>query len=315
VIRIKGWHKYQSYKDRKPPWIRLHKSLLDDFEFQSMSITAKALLPMLWLLASEDEDPTSGVIRDSYDKLAFRLRMDITLLIATINEIHKSGFLEIDKSDLQTLTNKGCNETVTKQLRIRNETVTDSYRNRTETVTPETEMGPETDKSGFSGTIGLVLDDDKSDLQTLTNKGCNETVTKPYRNRNETVTPEAYKQQRHINNRKRIKTFSPAFSEEDLEVAARMLDLKSVLYPHHKKPNLDTWAKTIRLMRTTDKHGHEEIDQIYEWVMQDDFWGTVCLSPENLRKNWDKIQVARSRTLNTAKTWQEKQDQEFLKEN
>ena len=56
LLKVKDWSSFQSYKDRKPPWIRLHKSLLDNFEFQSMSANARALLPMFWLLASEDDD-------------------------------------------------------------------------------------------------------------------------------------------------------------------------------------------------------------------------------------------------------------------
>ncbi len=36
MFKIKNWSSFQSYKDRQPPWIRLHKNLLDDYTFQRM---------------------------------------------------------------------------------------------------------------------------------------------------------------------------------------------------------------------------------------------------------------------------------------
>jgi hypothetical protein len=68
----KNWNKFQHYKDRQPPWIKLHKSILDDKEFMRLPIASKALAPLLWLLASESKD---GVFDASIDELKFRLRM------------------------------------------------------------------------------------------------------------------------------------------------------------------------------------------------------------------------------------------------
>ena len=53
-LRPKNWNEFQHYRRRSPPWVKLHKRLLDDFEFQSLPLASKALAPMLWLLASED---------------------------------------------------------------------------------------------------------------------------------------------------------------------------------------------------------------------------------------------------------------------
>jgi len=53
-LRPKNWNEFQHYKRRHPPWVKLHKRLLDNFEFQSLPLASKALAPMLWLLASED---------------------------------------------------------------------------------------------------------------------------------------------------------------------------------------------------------------------------------------------------------------------
>ena len=123
MITIKKWSSFQSYKDRKPPWIRLHKTIIDDFEFQSMSADARAILPMLWLLASEDEDPTSGVIRSDTEKIAFRLRLPESVVLTACAEAESTGF--IDFSEV-------CNETVTPSLRNDNESVTSETETETD---------------------------------------------------------------------------------------------------------------------------------------------------------------------------------------
>lgn len=68
----KNWQKFQHYKDRSPPWIKLHRELLDDREFMLLPIASKALAPLLWLLASESAD---GTFDASDDELIFRLRV------------------------------------------------------------------------------------------------------------------------------------------------------------------------------------------------------------------------------------------------
>jgi hypothetical protein len=94
MIRIINWSSYQSYKDRKPPWVRLHKTLLDNYEFQTMSADARAILPMLWLIASEDEDPKSGLIRSEVEKICFRLRIEIPVMVAALAEMQNRDFIE-----------------------------------------------------------------------------------------------------------------------------------------------------------------------------------------------------------------------------
>src|ERR1700743_1128364 len=72
ILTPKNWNEFQHYKDREPSWIKLHKSLLTNYEYICLPIASKALAPMLWLLASEYKD---GIIDASLDKIAFRLTM------------------------------------------------------------------------------------------------------------------------------------------------------------------------------------------------------------------------------------------------
>lgn len=131
MLQIKNWSSYQSYKDRRPPWIRFHRTMLDNYDFQSMSMTAKALLPMFWLLASENEDPTSGIILDDLKRISFRLRCREEEVMVAINECVQAGFLQV-------IENAACIDPVHESLRIRSQTVHTETETETETKT-ETE--------------------------------------------------------------------------------------------------------------------------------------------------------------------------------
>lgn len=51
-IEVKNFERFQHYKDRKPPWIKLYNDLLDDYEFGCLPDASKWLAVGLWLLAS-----------------------------------------------------------------------------------------------------------------------------------------------------------------------------------------------------------------------------------------------------------------------
>ena len=70
-MRVRNWRKYQHYKDRRPNWIKVHRSLLDDPTFFSLSDGDARHLFLLWLLASEEDDGTLPPT----DEIAWRLRM------------------------------------------------------------------------------------------------------------------------------------------------------------------------------------------------------------------------------------------------
>lgn len=80
-----------------------------------MSADSRALLPMLWLLASEYDDPTAGIVTDNIEKIAFRLRINPKTIKDALNEIQKAGFIQLIHE---------CNESVTLPLRIEGQFVT-----------------------------------------------------------------------------------------------------------------------------------------------------------------------------------------------
>ena len=88
-MRIKNWNKFQHFKDRKPPWVKLYRDLLDDIDWHELDAQASKVLVMLWLIASEEDGniPTTKI-------LAFRLRMTEKQTIECLNKL--SHWLEQD---------------------------------------------------------------------------------------------------------------------------------------------------------------------------------------------------------------------------
>jgi hypothetical protein len=71
--RIKNWRKFQHFKNRRPPWIKLYRDILDDPEWHDLDPASAKFLVTLWLLASEDEKQ-EGRLPD-LKTTAFRLRL------------------------------------------------------------------------------------------------------------------------------------------------------------------------------------------------------------------------------------------------
>jgi len=52
VLRVRNFKKFQHYAHRSPPWIKLHRSALNDYDFTCLQDASKAHAMLLWLLAS-----------------------------------------------------------------------------------------------------------------------------------------------------------------------------------------------------------------------------------------------------------------------
>jgi hypothetical protein len=94
-MRIKNWNKFQHFKDRKPPWVKLYRDVLDDLEWYELDPLASKVLVMCWLIASEDDGNLP-----STKNLAFRLRMSEKQTIDCLNKL--SHWLE--SNDINTIS-------------------------------------------------------------------------------------------------------------------------------------------------------------------------------------------------------------------
>jgi hypothetical protein len=99
----KKWEEFQHYKDRSPSWIKLHKAILDDYDFACLPVASRALAPMLWLLASEYPN---GVIDASLEKLAFRFRMTTGEMGEALNPLIEAGFFTVERDASNALADR-----------------------------------------------------------------------------------------------------------------------------------------------------------------------------------------------------------------
>jgi len=56
MLRVVGFDRFQHYGDRKPVWIKLYNSLLDDYDFAQLEDAARFHLLAIWLLASRSNN-------------------------------------------------------------------------------------------------------------------------------------------------------------------------------------------------------------------------------------------------------------------
>ena len=93
-MKIKNWGKFQHFKDRRPPWIKLYRDLLDDMQWHELDPVSSKVLVTLWLLASEDQD---GCLPDT-KTLSWRMRMSEKQVSDCIFKL--SHWLEHDDDNL-----------------------------------------------------------------------------------------------------------------------------------------------------------------------------------------------------------------------
>ena len=86
-LRVKNWGRFQQYKDRTPPWIKLHTDLLDNYEFSALPDASKAHLILIWVLASKVDNKIPARPDWIATKIFATEPVDLELLI-------EAGFLE-----------------------------------------------------------------------------------------------------------------------------------------------------------------------------------------------------------------------------
>ena len=124
---VKDWRAFQHYKNRRPPWIKLHRTLLDDCDFLRLQVASRAIAPLIWLLASESID---GTIDGNHKSLAFRFRLNQKEIDDGIKGLLSIGYISCNHDASGMLA--GCKQ----EARVETETETEREREReTETET------------------------------------------------------------------------------------------------------------------------------------------------------------------------------------
>jgi hypothetical protein len=87
------------------------------------------------------------------------------------------------------------------------------------------------------------------------------------------------------------KTQSDRCTESDEQTANYIWDQIHQSFPNQRKPNLQSWADTIRLMRERDELADAEIRRVFDWAHEDSFWRPNILSPKKLREKWNVLEA------------------------
>jgi len=88
-VKIQNWDRFQHYKNRNPPWIKLHKRLLDNPEWVALPDHASRLLIELWLLGSENDGELPSI-----ERIAFRVRRPLKSVSASLKVLQDKGFVD-----------------------------------------------------------------------------------------------------------------------------------------------------------------------------------------------------------------------------
>ena len=90
-LRIKNWEKFQHYKGRRPPWVKFHVELLDDYELMHLAISSQLVYDRLLLLAARLEN----LIPNDPKYVASLIHLPCRVVSSSIVDLIDSGFLEV----------------------------------------------------------------------------------------------------------------------------------------------------------------------------------------------------------------------------
>jgi hypothetical protein len=80
-LKIVNWSEFQHYKDRSPPWIKLHGQILENYDYTSLPDHSKAHLIGLWLLASRTDNKIPSDPKWLANKLGATEEVNVQTLI------------------------------------------------------------------------------------------------------------------------------------------------------------------------------------------------------------------------------------------
>lgn len=80
-LSIPNWDEFQHYKDRAPPWIKLHNQLLENYEFECLPDASKAHILCIWMLASRTGNKINPDPKWIARKIGANCKVDVDILI------------------------------------------------------------------------------------------------------------------------------------------------------------------------------------------------------------------------------------------
>jgi hypothetical protein len=86
-LRVKNLERYQHYGTRNPPWIKLYRTILSDYELRQVPVISRLAFIYFMVLASETDN------RVPYDCIFLGERMGFKVTESVVSPLIDSGFL------------------------------------------------------------------------------------------------------------------------------------------------------------------------------------------------------------------------------
>lgn len=106
--RVKNWERFQHYRDRNPPWIKLHFELLSSSDWVALDDASRVLAIACMLIASRNN---GNVPSDPH----YMLRVAYLNRLPKFKPLIDCGFLEIPQADASVLQADARPETYSKK--------------------------------------------------------------------------------------------------------------------------------------------------------------------------------------------------------
>lgn len=90
-LRVRNWERFQHYKNRRPPWIKLHVETLDDYELMHLDNDAQLVYERLLLLAAR----TDNNISHDPDWIGGQIVQDPRIVQVAVETLINTGFLSV----------------------------------------------------------------------------------------------------------------------------------------------------------------------------------------------------------------------------
>ena len=92
-LSLRNWEKFQHYKQRRPPWVKFHVELLDDYELIQLSISSQLVYDRLLLLAAR----LDNCIPNDAKYVASLIHLPARVVSVSLLDLIESGFLEVSR--------------------------------------------------------------------------------------------------------------------------------------------------------------------------------------------------------------------------
>lgn len=95
-FRVKNFEKFQHYKNRNPPWIKLYNSMFNDYHFSRLPDESKLHLILIWSLASLQDNKLPWDHEWIKERIGVKKKINLKPLL-------DNGFIEITEGDSELI--------------------------------------------------------------------------------------------------------------------------------------------------------------------------------------------------------------------